>query len=164
MNVKTVVLALVLAVLAGVLVIRFWPSDERAIRKQLTLIEETGSKAAAEQPLESLLRAKQLAGLFHDPCELIVETVKYQGEYSRKEIMDRINLVRNTYRTVRVALHDVVIEIGKEGTAVVRCTIRLSGEGKGQPVADVQELRAELRKIEGDWLFTSLTLVEVLER
>ena len=36
--------------------------------------------------------------------------------------------------------------------------------GKGQPVADVQELRAELRKIEGDWLLTHVTLIEVLER
>jgi hypothetical protein len=72
--------------------------------------------------------------------------------------------VRNNYRKVEVRLHDVAIEIGQEGAAVVRCTLRLRGEGKGQPVADVQELRAELRKIESDWLFTSLTLVEVLER
>jgi hypothetical protein len=72
--------------------------------------------------------------------------------------------VRNNYRKVEVRLHDVAIDIGQEGRAVVHCTLRLRGEGKGQPVADVQELRAELRRIKGDWLFTRLTLVEVLER
>ncbi|ADW18281.1 hypothetical protein Despr_2134 [Desulfobulbus propionicus DSM 2032] len=163
-NKKTIVLGLLLVVAAVVLVVRLWPSDERAIRKQLALIEEAGSKEASEQPLESLLKAKQLAALFHDPCELIVEAVTYHGLYSRKEIMDRINLVRANYRTARVSLHDVTIAIPGDNNAVVNCTIRLSGEGKGQPVADVQELRAELRKIEGDWLLTHVTLIEVLER
>ena len=163
-NVKTVAVAVMLALALGFIAFRFWPSDERAIRKQLALIEEAGSKEPTEKPIQALVKAKQLAGLFHDPCRLEVEAVDYAGEYPRKQIMDRITLVRASYTRARVSLHDVVVDIPQDATAVVHCTIRVQGEGTGQPVADVQELRADLRKIEGDWLFTAIRLVEVLER
>lgn len=163
-NVKTAAIAAILACALGLIGWRFWPGDERAIRKQLALIEQAGSKKLTEQPIQSLVNARQLAALFHDPCQLEVETVDSAGEYSRKQIMDHITLVRASYTRASVSLHDVVVDIPQDATAVVRCTIRVQGEGTGLAVADVQELRADLRKIEGDWLFTGVRLVEVLER
>jgi hypothetical protein len=47
---------------------------------------------------------------------------------------------------------------------VVGGTIRLRGQGRGEAIADVQELRAEMGKIDGQWLFTAVELIEVLER
>jgi hypothetical protein len=162
--VKTLGLVILIAILAGYLAIRFWPGDERAIRKQLALIEEAGSKAAAEQPIEALFKAKQIADLFADPCLLTVETVHYAGSYPRKQIQDRIVMVRAFHTQASVALHDITIDITETSTAVVRGTIRLRGEVKGEAIADVHELRAEMEKMDGRWLFTSVTIVEVLER
>lgn len=163
-NVKTLVLIISIAILAGYIAIRFWPGDERAIRKQLALIEEAGSKGAAEQPIEALFKAKQIADLFADPCLLTVEAVRYAGSYPRKQIQDRIVMVRAFYAQARVSLHDISIEIAETNTAVVHGTIRLRGEVKGEAIADVHELRAEMKKIDGNWLFTSVAIVEVLER
>lgn len=164
MNVKTIVIVVLLAVVAGVAAYRFWSSDERAIRRQLVLIEEAGSKDAAEQPMEGLLKAARLAGVFSDPCQLTVESGHHVGSYPRKQIQDRIVLVRAMYTRVEVSLHDIAIDLSGKNTAAVRGTIRLRGQGKGEPVADVQELRAEMAKSNGQWLFTSVTIVEVLER
>lgn len=163
-NVKAAAIAAILACALGLIGWRFWPGDERAIRTQLALIEQAGSKEPAEQPIQSLIKARQLAELFHDPCRLEVEAVDSAGEYSRKQIMDHIALIRASYAKARISLHDVVVDIPQKSIAVVRCTLRVQGEGSGQPVADVQELHADLRKIEGDWLFTGVRLIEVLER
>lgn len=165
-NLKTLVLTVLVMVMATVVSLRFWPSDERAIRQQVAQIETLGSKARTEKPIESLLRARQLAELFADPSTLQVEHANFTGQYPRKQIQERIVLARGFYTSATVSVHDLTIDIPKTApkTATIHCTLRVKGEGKSQPVADVQELSAELRKINGDWLFAAVTLVEVLER
>ena len=73
-------------------------------------------------------------------------------------------MVRGFYSQAKVSLHDVAIDITPEKTAVVRGTIRLLAQGAGEKVADVHELRAEMRPIDGKWLLTAVEIVEVLER
>jgi len=163
-NGRTIVVAVVVAFVAAVAAYRFWPGDERAIRGQLALVEEMGSKDEAEQPMDGLVRAAQLAALFDDPCQLTVESTRHAGSFSRKQIQDRIVLVRTSFARVRVSLHDIVIDRIDNGTAALHGTLRLSGQGTGDPVADVQEVRVEMARIDGQWLFTAVTLVEVLER
>lgn len=165
-NLKNLILAVCLATVAVVAAVRFWPSDERAIRQQVAKIEALGSKASDEKTVESLLRARQLAELFADPSALQVEHANFTGQYPRKQIQERILLARGFYTSAIVSVHDLTINIPTTDpkTATIHCTLRVKGEGKSQPVADVQELSAELHKINGDWLLASVTLVEVLER
>jgi hypothetical protein len=163
-NLKTFVLVALVVGAATVVAMRYWPGDERDIRKQIGHLETLGSKEADEKPIESLVRARQLAALFHDPCTLQVESVDFKGEYGRQQIQERIAMARGFYTEAKVSVHDLVLEIPGNNTARIRCTLRVKGRGKSQPIADVQELEAGLRKREGDWLFTTVTLVEVLER
>lgn len=165
-NLKTLVLAALVVVVATVAALRLWPSDERAIRQQIAKIETLGSKARDEKPVESLLRARQLAELFADPSSLEVESANFTGQYPRKQIQERIALARGSYTSATVSVHDLTLDISTTDpqTATLRCTLRVKGEGNSQPMADVQELSAELRKVEGDWLLAAVTLVEVLER
>ncbi|WP_319585905.1 hypothetical protein [uncultured Desulfobulbus sp.] len=163
MSGKVFVFVLIVLV-AAVGAFRFWPSDERAIRQQLAVIEEAGSKEPAEKSIEALFKAKQIAALFSDPCQLTVASASHAGEYPRKQIQDRLLMVRGFYTQAKVSLHDITIDITPEKTAVVRGTIRLRGEGAGGKVADVHELRAEMRSIDGKWLFTTVEIVQVLER
>jgi hypothetical protein len=158
------VVVVVIVLIAAVCTFRFWPSDERAIRQQLAVIEEAGSKEPAEKSIEALFKAKQIADLFSDPCRLTVASANHVGEYPRKQIQDRLLMVRGFYSQAKVSLHDVTIDISPEKTAVVRGTIRLLGQGAGEKVADVHELRAEMRPIDGKWLLTADEIVEVLER
>ena len=163
-NVKTLGAATLVAVAVIVLVVRFWPSEERAIRARLAMIEKIGSKAGAEQPLESLSKARQIAGLFNDPCQLVIESVNHAGSYSRRQIQERIVMVRAAYVTATVSFHDLNIVLAGSDTATVSGTIRVRGQGMSGPVADVRELRAEMAKIDDQWLMTGVTLVEILER
>lgn len=163
-NVKTLGVAALVAVAVIVLAVRFWPGEERAIRARLAVIEKIGSKAGAEQPLESLSKARQIAGLFNDPSQLVIESVNHVGSYSRQQIQERIVMVRAAYVTATVSLHDLAVGLTGKDTATVHGTIRVRGQGASGPVADVRELRAGMAKIDGQWLMTEVTLVEVLER
>ena len=163
-NVKTLGVAALVAVAVIVLAIRFWPSEERAIRARLAVIEKTGSKAGAEQPLESLSKARQIAGLFGNPCQLVIESANHAVSYSRQQIQERIVMVRAAYVTATVSLHDLAVVLTGKDTATVSGTIRVRGQGSSGPVADVRELQAGMAKIDGHWLLTEVTLVEVLER
>ena len=162
MNKKAVCVAVAAALVAGVVTYLWWQGDERLIRKQLALIEEAGSKSEAEQPMEGLVKATRLAALFSDPSRLTVEAVQHDGSYPRKQIQERILLARSLFARVDVSLHDLTIELAKNKTAAVHGTLRLHGKSPGAPVADAQEFRGEMAKIDGQWLFTSVTLVEIL--
>lgn len=149
---------------AGFAVFRLLPGEEKAIRKQLTVFEQTASKNSDEQAVESLLKARRIAGLFNDPCQFSVDAVDFTGTFSRQQTMDRINLVRAAYSSVTVKLYDIAIDFPEENKAAVGLTLRLSGQSREYAVADVQEVSATLEKIEGDWLFTTVRIVEVLSR
>ena len=164
MNLKQWILLFLVATLSVAVAIRYWSGDERAIRKQIGLVEALGSKAGDEKSIESLLRARQLAALFTDPSTLQVDAVDFSGAYSRKQIQDRIVMTRGFYTRATVVVHDLNITLTDKENAAIRCTLRVKGEGKNRPVADVQEMEAAMRKIQGDWLFSRLTLVEVLEQ
>ncbi|MBM9535843.1 hypothetical protein [Desulfobulbus alkaliphilus] len=156
---------LLLVLLAVVFALfRLLPSDEKAIRKQLTVFAQNASKKADEKPVEGLRKSRRIADLFNDPCRISVEAVDFTGTFSRQQIMDRILMVRATFNAVTVKLHDISIQVSEENSADVRMTLRLSGQRQDHAVADVQEISATLEKIDGDWLFTSVRVVEVLSR
>jgi len=71
--------------------------------------------------------------------------------------------VRSLFTRVEVSMHDVVIDRIVNKTTVVRGTLRLHGKATGEAVADAYKFQAEAAKIDGEWLFTSVTIVELLE-
>ncbi|MBM9614534.1 hypothetical protein JWJ90_09550 [Desulfobulbus rhabdoformis] len=164
MNSKKLILVGIVAVILIILGFTLWPGDKRAIRKQVARMEELASKAPDEKAIDSLFRARNMAKLFHDPCTLEIEYADFVGEYSRKNIQDRIVLARNSFSQVKVSTHDLDISLLGNKQASLLCTLRITGKGAGSQVGDVQELEANLKKMDGDWLFTKLAMVEVLER
>ncbi len=161
---KSVILALAVVIGATIVAFLYWPHDKRAIGKQLTLLEVKGSKEPTEQPVETLLKSKQIAGLFRDPCRFTVAASDFSGEYDRKQIMDRITMIRSSWSRMRVRFYDISIDFPEEKTAGLIMTVRLNGMNGNDALADTQEVSATLRKIEGDWLFTSVRIEEVLQR
>jgi len=165
MNRKVIIAVVTVVVLiTGIVAYRLWFGDERAIRKQLALIEEIGSKSKTEQPMEGLVKATRIAALFSDPSLLIVELVRYDDYYYRKQIQEYVIMVRSLFAEVEVSIHDIAIERIVNKASVVRGTLRLHGKAIGEPVADTHKFQAEVAKIDGQWLFTAVTLVGIIEQ
>jgi hypothetical protein len=125
---KNAGILLLVIVAIGFALFRLLPSEEKAIRKQLTVFTQNASKKADEKTVEGLRKSRRIVGLFHDPCRVSVDTVDFTGTFSRQQIMDRITMVRAAYNVVSLTLHDISIQLSEENTADVRMTLRLSGQ------------------------------------
>lgn len=163
-NAKNIGIALGILILAVLAALWLWPDEEKAVRKQLAVLDDAGSKALDEKPLETIQRAARIGALFHDPCRLVVETDEREGDYSRKEIIDRVVMVRSSLGQARVETHDLKVDFPSKGAALLVFTLRLVAASGGERHGDVHEVEARMAKIEGDWLFTELKIIEVMER
>lgn len=158
---KRALIGLVFGLLAAVFWL--WPSEDRAIRRQLTRVEELASKAVVESTLKAALKVRQLSELCTDPCRIEVAAHQLAGDLSRQQLQQRLLLARGLYDQATVRWYDLTIQHqGHE--AQVRGTLRIQGQSGGKPLADVQEVAGELVKIDGSWQIRAITLVAVLER
>ncbi len=163
-NSKGLIGVCIAALLVVVLVFVLLPNKEKQVRKRLRQLVEYVSREADEPPLASLQKGRRIGLFFADPCRVILQGKMDEKELRRKEITDRVVLIRNTYSQLQVKFHDVSIVFPAETTADIHMTMRLTGVTAGSDMADVQEVEARMKKLDGEWLFTDVTLVEVLAR
>lgn len=138
--------------------------DGRVIREQFSKIEQTSSKIKAEQPLESLSKSKEMAEFFQDPCLFTIESTRYAGPISRRELIQKISGTRNLYAHGGLKFYDISIVFHENNTALVTFTMRLQGRLNDAEFRDIREIEASMHKINGTWLFTSIHATEVLQR
>lgn len=141
-----------------------FPDKEKQIKKQLHRLTEYATKQQDEPTLTSLKKSKQIGALFADTGILKIRTPEIEGNFSRKELTDRITLARNAFTSLNLSFYDVNIQFSTETVAEVLLTMRLLGRMGADDIADVQEVRIVIQKQEGKWLFTGVEIVEVLEK
>lgn len=141
-----------------------FPNKEKQIKKQLHRLTEYATKQQDEPTLTSLKKSAQIGALFADTGILKIHTPEIEGNFSRKELTDRIILARNYFTSLNVSFYDISIQFSAETVAEVLLTMRLLGKMGADDIADVQEVRIVIRKREGKWLFTGVEIVEVLEK
>lgn len=164
MNRKNLLFIPAVILTIGVLIFYLLPDEEKLVRKQLNLLEQLASKQAEETVLQSIRKAGQISSLFTDPCRLKVERLDFEGEFIRKEVINHINMARNSFSRVDVQFHDITIEFPNKTTAKVIMTLQLTGKNGGENWADTHEIDAGMIKHEGDWLLSDFTLIEVLKK
>lgn len=164
MNRKNLLFITAVILAIGALVFYLLPDEEKQVRKQLNLLEQLASKQAKETGLQSIKKAAQISSLFTDPCRLKVERLDFEGEFIRKEVINHIQIARNSFSQVNVQFHDITIEFPNKTTANVIMTLQLTGKNGGENWADTHEIDAGMIKNEGDWLLSECTLIEVLKK
>ena len=165
MNKRKILIGLAVVVAAFLLYNFFFKDEEEAVRKQFEVLAESTSKEPGEQPLIAIQKAGQIGSLFADICRLKVTTTPFSGEYTPKEIIDRTIMARASFAQATIKFYDVNIDFPIDGVANVVATVRLTGKSsREKDVTDTHEIEAILKKIDGDWLFTELKVVEVLEK
>ena len=64
----------------------------------------------------------------------------------------------------RFAFSDIQIRFPQKEEALLSTTLSLRGENRNQRFTDAYEFSILAEKIDGDWLFSSFTVVEFMER
>ena len=157
-----IVLVILGLVAAGFLILR--PNREKQVRKQLDRLVEYVDKKPGEPAMTTLGKIGGTGKLFADTCRVEVDRPPTEGEFSRKEVMDRINVARGYFSELHLRLYDVSILFPTDSRAKVLLTLRIHGTRDNEINVDTRELEFILDRIDGKWLFSRVRMVVVLEQ
>jgi hypothetical protein len=164
-NIKTLIVAAILAV-GGILVL-FWyfQSDEARIKKQFTTIAKLASRSGEEHELTAAVAAKKIGDMFADTCVIEIPSYRISRVYAKKDLPGHVMGARSRYTDISLDFHDIIIDFPEEETAQVTLTAYVEAVWlSGQSVREVHEIACRLEKVERDWFFHQIEVVTVLEK
>lgn len=152
-----------LIVILGLLALYYlFPSDEKKIKKQFTLLSEWAAKDQEESSFTMAHKAGNIGRLFVERVELEVPEFDLSGSYTREEIVGYTARVRLSFSRLSLQFYDPTIAFLEKGAAKVDLRGRLRGNSTGgEEVDETREIVCVLKKIEDQWLFTHLKVAEV---
>jgi hypothetical protein len=171
------VAVVLVVVVSAVLVYRWWASDERAIRRQMTAIAEALTVRPEEGSLGAVTRVATLRNALAPDIRLSAgppPSAAGQGTSTRTppEVVGRDAVLGLVGRwlpppggvTVEFVDRQVIVDQGGV-SAEVYCTATIEAAGaSGQPTVDARELIVGFQKLDGDWLISSVRVEETLMR
>ncbi|MCP4688610.1 MAG: hypothetical protein GY859_11200 [Desulfobacterales bacterium] len=160
------ILIVVLAVAAGVYaLLHFLESEENRIKKRFKVLAEVISRDSEENKLALVVKTSKLQRLLAPKCTVDYPARSISRTYTPKEISQIVTRVLLQYSECFSKFYDIGVEITGETRASAVFTVKLTGElPSGEYAEDIREVESELQKIEGEWMFNSFTLVDVLEK
>jgi hypothetical protein len=163
MNKQKTVLLFVILLSTG-LAIFFLPNDEKKIKANLGSLAEYCSSGQAEPVIATLQKAAQAAKLCTDPCEVKIESFTIDREFSSKEVTDHIIMMKKRLTGTNFSFEDTVINISGNNRADITTTLQLTGKTVDGRFVDAYEFDITADKIDGEWLFSSFTVVEFMKK
>ena len=158
-----VALIVVLGLLASVYL---YPSEEKKIKKQISLLSKYASREGRESAFALGRRLDNLGKLFAPRVDLKAPGYELSGTHTRREIINLAARARVAFSSMTLKFYDVSVAIPGEREAKVSATGRLTGiSAEGKSIDEVQDLELTLQKDgEGRWLFTAVEVIEVLRK
>lgn len=152
----TVVAAVLLAVMLAGIAYRYWPSDERQIRRHLSNLAEVLSAPAAESEVAHITRIAALREYFAPDVRLRVGSEQIG---SRDALMALVGRWTPPPGGVVVEFVDVAVTLAEDhSSADVTLTAKIASTNSqtGEAVVDEQGAAVEMRDADGDWVITSV--------
>jgi hypothetical protein len=153
----TVVAAILLAMMLAGLTYRYWPSDERSIRRHLSNLAETLSFPLAESTEERLTRVAVLREYFAPDVRVGLDERQIT---TRDEIIALLSRYQPPPGGVSVEFVDVNIALAEDHeSAAVTLTAKMSTtDDQGVSTVDQRIADVRMRKFDGDWVIANAVL------
>lgn len=164
-RIQTWVLIAILAALAVWIFQRAFPSQEEAIRRQLSQLAESASFRPHEGLLSKAASLTKLRSYF-TPDVTVRVNLEQGGSHifeGREDLMEAVALVRGKLPRLQLEFLDTQVDVGPDRlSAAVVLTLRYQlGDDKER---GLQELKLALKKIEGAWKVSRVENVNALTR
>lgn len=160
--------AALVIVVAIVAAYRWWASDERAIRRQLSTIADALTAARGEGSLGQVTRVAMLRKTLSADVRVSADpsgAPHAAGDRPAQELVGRDIVLGAVSRWIpppggiTVEFRDVQVMLSDDRSAQVTCTARLtSSEGSDAPTIDERELILGFTKIDGTWLVSAVAM------
>ena len=158
-------MALLIVAIGITALVYFSQSDEKSVRRQFDLLSESVSKGSNENMVAMAQKMQRLGTLFDETCRLELAVESLSGNYTRDEIRSYAARARSRFLTVSLRFSDLTVIFPEAETAKVNLTARLTGRtSAGEYVNDPRELECLLKKIDKQWLFSHVEVIEVLRK
>jgi hypothetical protein len=157
------VLLVLLAALGWWLWTVMFPNEEAVIRKRLNRVATLMTFNSKEGTIARIANVEEVADLFDREVEIVVDTPAHSQQHvtGRDELRQNALGVRMALTGLTVKFLDLNVSIAPDRT---NATVQLTGEARvpGDRDLFVQELKFELRKVEGKWLIVRVATVRTL--
>lgn len=154
-----------LTVAAVVAFFLFFQSDEAKIKKKFSTLAKKIHKQADEGDLAAAAAAHAIENMFGPSIRIEIPSYSVDQTFPNTEISPHVLYARARYTEMDMDFHDFQFEFPEEGKAVVNLTVVFKATtASGDPVDEIHEVECALEKIDGNWLFTGIKGVDVLER
>jgi hypothetical protein len=164
-RIKSMVIAFLVVILAIVAWVYLVQSDTKKVKKQFDSLSKQVSKERGENPIAMASKAKNIATLFAETCELNDPISGLPAVYTPGEMASYAANSRIAFSELSLKFYDFNIEFPETGLARVALTGNLRGRlMNGNIVDETREVQCVLKKIGRNWLFSEIEVVEVLKR
>ena len=163
MNNKIVIFVLAIVLLVGGILFLL-TSDEKKIRDNLESLAEYCSTVKSESVIETLRKVTLAAKLCTVPCKVYIESSQIDREFDQKDLTDRLLMMKKRLTNTTFIFEDAVVDVLGENRATVITTLRLDGQAVDGRFTDAYEMNITVEKHDGDWLFSSFTMVEFMKK
>ena len=164
-NKKNVLVLLVLIIAAGVIFNLYQQSDEKKIEKRFDRLSELFSKDDVEAALVMATKVKGIGSLFAKNCIIQSSDQLRSGTYTPEQITSHAASARAMFRVLKLKFYDIEITLSGEGKAVTSLTGMLSGISKQEEnFNETYEMEFDLVRLEDEWFFSAIRMVEVLKK
>jgi hypothetical protein len=143
---------------------RYWPSDEREIRRHLSNLAEALSVPSAETEVGRITRIAATREYFAPDVRIRVGAEQI---VSRDALMATIGRLSPPPGGVTVEFADVTVTLANDhSSADVTLTARVASTDRqtGEKTLDVQGAAVQMRDAEGDWVITTVEPREIPQR
>ena len=142
-----------------------FPGPEKLVLRKISSLAATATFSASDGNITRATKVSSFIGYFSTDAEIIFDVKGYPAHTlsGRDEIRESAAGGFTSLSALNVQFLDVSVRLGADKlTADVSCTARVyGGDGRDKDFG-VQEMRFQLKKIDGDWLITRAETVKTL--
>jgi len=158
-----------LIILMALLALGWWgwsawfPNPRQAIRNRLNQAASLASFTRGEGNIKRALSLQKLSGCFTEDAQITVDIPGVENHtFTRSELMESGMALKSMAYGLKAELIDVNIELGAgHDSALVDLTLKAKLGNEPEPIW--QELKFNLKKINGDWLISRVDTIKTLK-
>jgi hypothetical protein len=155
------------AITIGIIVFFFIiNSEERQVKKRFNSLAQTASISVGESPLIIASKCKKVSKYFAPNCDIEAPEYNVSRSYSQNDIHTIAVHVLSRYSELKLSFIDLQVEIPEKGMTHVVSTVRIIGKIKREEttIEEYHEIDSQLKKIENEWVFVRMELIDVLNK
>ncbi len=140
-------------------------TPEAKVRRLINNLSYYASRPVADKLPTMIMKNQGFGELFAPQSRLEFRAEMLNGHYTPQGLISWISRTRMYFKSLKLTIEDIEIDIISETEARAYFTGRATGVTKsGYDIDEVRDIESRIEKIDGNWKFKSLVSRQAMER